>query len=269
MDAPEHVVVGLDGSESAEAALRWIAARLPESGSIDVVQARSEPDEPDVVPADVKVAATVHSVRSPADALIGAAKESGAGLIVVGKHGSGRHKSLGSVTRHLLTESPVPVLVVDGTELRGDADSPPVVACIDHGEPAEAVAKWAAAYAAARGLPLVLLHSVAYRPVFPDDSPTEMLGSYLGPEVATEWAAAELLTIAQELRDRYPALELSTHVDHGSPIRAIRHAGEGAEIVVLGKRHGESFMSTVASPRLRRLVARSAFPTVVVPTCSA
>ena len=47
-----------------------------------------------------------------------------------------------------------------------------------------------------------------------------------------------------------------------------RGIGGHAELIVLGKRSKEEFLHTIGTPRLRRLVARSRFPTAVVPTAS-
>ena len=260
MSVFSKLVVGLDGSAAAEHALRWAANRLREHGELHVVHSGAPAP---TVPEDVEVT-TIHSRdMAPADALIGAARELDADAIVVGPHGSGLGIGLGSVTKHLLRESPVPVIIIDGFEPPRSAKAP-VVACVGYGDPAQAAAAWAAAYAAEHDLPLVLLHSVAYRPVFPVDSASDALASYLGQGVSTEWAMDELKKIGEALHEKHPDLAISAHVDHRSVIKAVK-AANLAELVVLGKRSDEEFLHVIGTPRLRRLVARMAFPTVVVP----
>ena len=262
MVAFSRVVVGLDGSEAAYHALRWISSRIEPSG-LNIVHAGGV--DP-AIPADIKF----HSIHSddlpPAELLISSAVEMGADAIVIGPHGSGLGRGFGRVARHLLNKAPVPVIVVGEPEPPRSLDlAPPVVACVGYGEPAIAAAEWAAGYAHTQKLPLVLLHAVAYRPVFPFDSASDVLASYLGTGVSVAWARDELIDIAKEIAAKYPDLEISTHVDSTSVIRSVRNAGETAEIVVLGKRNDDEFLHTIGTPRLRRLVARATFPTAIVP----
>lgn len=264
MVAFSNVVVGLDGSAPAQHALRWIASRVDPAG-LDVVHAG---DADPAVPGDIEI----HSIRSddiaPADLLMASADQCQADAIVIGPHGSGLGRGLGRVARHLLSQATVPVIVVGEAEPPRSPDlSPPVVACVGYGEPALAAAEWAAAYAEKRQLPLVLLHVVAYRPIFPLDAASDVLASYLGRGVSAAWAQDDLQKLAAELAASHPTIDISTHVDSTSVIHAVRQAGETAELVVLGKRANDEFLHTIGTPRLRRLVARANFPTVVVP-CS-
>lgn len=264
MSAFAHVVVGLDGSDTAINALRWAAERVPTPSAIELVHAGApDPNIPDDL-----AAYSLHNVdAAPAHALMRTAKELNADAIVIGPHGSGFGHGLGSVAKQLLQEASLPVIVIDGREPpRSLGLTPPVVACVGYGDPADAASAWAADFALERSLPLVLLHSVAYRPIFPIDSASDVLASYLGSGVSAGWARDELETIAAELKSTRPDLVVTTHVDSTSVIKAVHRAGETAELVVLGKRGDEEFLHTIGTPRLRRLVARSRFPTAVVPT---
>jgi nucleotide-binding universal stress UspA family protein len=266
MSAFARVVVGLDGSETAVNALRWAAERVPTASAIEVVHAGAlDP----IIPDDIEVH-SLHSVDAPpARALMKAAEELNADAIVIGPHGNGFGHGLGSVAKRLLHEARLPVIVIDGREPpRSLGLTPPVVACVGYGDPADAASAWAADFAHERSLPLVLLHSVAYRPIFPIDSASDVLASYLGAGVSADWARDELNAMAVELKSTRPDLDVTTHVHSTSVIEAVRRAGETAEVVVLGKRSDEEFLHTIGTPRLRRLVARSRFPTAVVPTTS-
>jgi nucleotide-binding universal stress UspA family protein len=267
MPAFTRAVVGLDGSETAIHALRWTIERVSDPEQVHAVHAGTADPE---LPADVTIGAMHTRDTFAVEALIETALEVDADVIVVGPHGSGIGRGLGSVAKQLLREAPLPVVLIDELEPpRKLGLRPPVVACVGYGDPASTASNWAADYAEAMDLPLVLLHSVAYRPVFPIDSPADMLASYLGSDVSVQWATEELESMARELRSARPDLEISTHVESTSLVRSVREAGETAEIVVLGKRSDEEFLHTIGTPRLRRLVARAHFPTAVVPAATA
>jgi len=263
MSVFSNLVVGLDGSLTAEHALRWAADRVVAPADIHVVHSGGATPN---VPADVAVSTIQSRDVSPADALVDTADEVRADAIVIGPHGSGAGSGVGSVAKNVLRAASIPVLVVDGLEPpRSATVKPPVVACVGYGEPAQAAAAWAAQYASDHELPLVLLHAVAYRPVFPLDSGTDALASYFGEAVTASWAMDELKKTAAALREEHPDLVITAHVDKRSVLKAVRAAGELAELVVLGKRSDEEFLHTIGTPRLRRLVARTPFPTAVVP----
>ncbi len=264
MSAFAHVVVGFDGSKSAQNALLWAADRTRDPASIEVVSVG--PPHPDL-PEGTDVQSVHRREGSPAAALMAVADERGADAIVIGPHGSGLGRGLGAVAKELLRAARVPVIVVEDAEPpRSIGSAPPVVACVGYGAAATSASQWAADFAIERSLPLVLLHSVAYRPIFPVASASDVLASYLGTGVSVSWARDELAAMAAELKESRPDLSVSTHVDCTSVIKAVRNAGETAELVVLGKRGDEEFMHKIGTPRLRRLVARSRFPTAVVPT---
>lgn len=267
MSAFKHVIVGLDGSATALHALRWAVDRVADPAAIEVVHAGA-PDP--LIPDDIDVGSVHSRDMPPAQALMSAATEMNADAIVVGPHGSGFGRGLGTVTKQLLRHSPVPLVIIDGPEPpRSDGRRPPVVACVGYGEPAAAAADWAADYALEKNLPLVLLHSVAYRPIFAVDSASDVLASYLGAGVSAEWAHQDLCKLADDLVISRPELAVTTHVDSASVINAVRSAGETAELVVLGKRSDEEFLHVIGTPRLRRLIARTHFPTAIVPAAAA
>lgn len=258
-----EVVVGLDGSDSALHALRWVAERIPPAG-LHVVHAGA-PDP--MIPVDLSVGSVHSRDQAPGLALLAVASELDVDAVVIGPHGSGlvgrMGRGLGSVARELLSEATIPVLVIDGAENPRPLDGP-VVACVGYGEPADTAATWAADYAVRRELPLVLLHSVAYRPLLGVDAPSEVLASYLGTGVSLEWAREELDEMASRLRTSHPTISISTHVEGTSVLKAVTRAGENSELVVLGKRSDDEFLSVIGTPRLRKLVARTRFPTAVI-----
>lgn len=286
------VVVGTDGSDSALSALGWAVTHFGDA-ELHVVYAHHDRDDPNRTdrgeggaPQSTNIEwqlagewtepvrqagseATRHlGDGDPAAELIRVAEEVGADTIVIGAHGSGDKPShyLGSITRRLLHDSSIPVIVVS----RHASDQPKVgrvIACVGYGDTAARAAEWGAAYADDRGLPLTLLHVISHRPLFPLDSPVDMVGSYLGSDISGDWAQSELDTLRDELVLRHPDLDITTVVEHGSAVESVLDASAPADLVVVGKRHEGIVSRHLIGPRLQRLVARGVSPTAVVPSC--
>jgi nucleotide-binding universal stress UspA family protein len=137
----ERIVAGVDGSETSDRALRWaLDDALARSGIVAAVHAWHVPFSMSLTAGtrehsvfedaaghllDQVVDATAAEYRdvpvervlvraSPADALLGAARD--AALVVVGGRGVGGFRGLllGSVSQHLAHHAPCPVVVVRG-----------------------------------------------------------------------------------------------------------------------------------------------------------
>jgi nucleotide-binding universal stress UspA family protein len=142
LTAPREIVVGYDGSEHADEALRRACAVADERSHVTVVTAYRVPPEirhyeffedllavfresaedllrsaREAVPADGPVEIDFVAVEgSAAEALASCAAKRGADLIVVGSHGVGRLRAaLGGVTSKVLHDAACPVLVVPTT----------------------------------------------------------------------------------------------------------------------------------------------------------
>jgi nucleotide-binding universal stress UspA family protein len=138
----ERIVAGVDGSETSDRALRWaLDDALARRGIVAAVHAWHVPFSMSLTAGtrelsvfedaagnllDQVVDATAAEYRdvpvervlvraSPADALLGAARD--AALVVVGGRGVGGFRGLllGSVSQHLAHHAPCPVVVVRGT----------------------------------------------------------------------------------------------------------------------------------------------------------
>jgi nucleotide-binding universal stress UspA family protein len=141
---PRDVLIGYDGSDNAKLALRqaieiaqsanarltvmsivpdvaatvqgaWLAGANPQQLEQDMTEQVTASLEEAIalVPEDVPVTKLLgHGHAGPA--LIGAIEEQGCDLVVVGTRGRGAVRSLflGSVTEHLVSRSPVPIVVV-------------------------------------------------------------------------------------------------------------------------------------------------------------
>ena len=110
------VLVGLDGSAGAEAALKAAKSLFP-SRQIEpaaVTSGDDEADTPQGATAELRPVGVMQSARAVGDALSGHAREQNSGLIVVGSRGRSARKELllGSVAMAVLHHAHRPVLVV-------------------------------------------------------------------------------------------------------------------------------------------------------------
>ncbi|MEL7157009.1 MAG: universal stress protein [Actinomycetota bacterium] len=277
----DRVVVGVDGSTTADEALRWAAQRITPDGELHVVHVADDgasersPDWIDRAAHDAEWPGRIVVTNldgDPAPALIDEAARVDAELIVVGAHGSGRARRwapfIGRVTGHLLHHSPRPVVVHHGSATPiGGA----VIAGVGYGRSADAVTAWAARYAQSAGCPLELHHAVSHRPLFPVDAPTDMIGSYLGAGLDREWAVEDLQDLADDLAAQRPGLSVTATVTAGSAVRTVIAAAEAgqrrAELVVVGRPPGPAARRLPISGRTRQIIAGAPCPTVVVPVC--
>ena len=224
---------------------------------------------------DVGVSVQTHFIDDdPADGIIAMIETANADTIVIGPHGNGRGPALGlgSVTRRLLHASPVPVVIVgdadDDSESTASANAPFVLACVGYGSASANAADWAAQYASERGLPLVILHVVSYRPIFPFAPPTDMLAYYLGGDVSEAWAQDDLDDIREHIGAAHPDLQITTEVGHGSAAKGIAKISAGAELVVIGRLQHAGLASCVISTRTKAIITGVSAPVAVIPLCS-
>lgn len=251
----ETVVVGADGSAAAAEALKWARSVVPDEQSIHTV--RAEADDGD-----------------PAEFLLRAAASVNADAIVIGRHVS--HWPLGSiggVTRRLLQKATIPVIIArpdDRARRRIHGRSRlPIVACVGYGPPAETAAIWAAALADEVGEDLTLLHVVGHRPIYPADSPSDTLGSYLGPDVLMQWVGQDLDHLRSEVIAAHPDVSVDTTVEVGPVARSLVAAGRAASTLVVGRRTGCGVFRGFLSPRIQQVIARASSTIAVIPTWTA
>jgi nucleotide-binding universal stress UspA family protein len=131
---------------------------------------------------------------------------------------------------HVASHAHCPVIVV---QAQGVGDGPVVVG-VDGSADSEELVGWAIDHASRHGLALEVVHSYAI-PVYPGVVP------YVPPvEITTATAGFEERLTSEVLagwRDRYPDVEITTHVAHGRPGPALVEATERASLTVVGS-HG-------------------------------
>lgn len=176
---------------------------------------------------------TVDSRPLPGDprpALIEAAAE--AELLVVGNHGLGGFRGLllGSVAQGVAAHAPCDVVVVRETSAppRGE-----VIVGLDGSPSDEEVLRFAFTEASLRGVGLRAIH--AWKPFDlgggfapgSDDLDGEQRERRLISEVLAGWG------------ERHPDVKVIEEVVRGHPVEVLRHASDGADLVVVGSRgHG-------------------------------
>lgn len=258
------VVVGVDGSESALHAVRWAAeeasrrnaplrlvhvsflapvrhprqiAPPPDYSAALLEQGRHWLDEAlEAARRTVPGVEVVTDLRAGivADTLIG--ESSSAQLLVLGSRGLGGFSSLliGSVAIALSAHGHCPIVVIrSSTTDSAPVDSGPVVVGVDGSELSDAALTFAFEAAAARAVPLVVLHTWL---------DVNMAGSWTALPWTIDWnwvQTEEEKSLAEHIagwRDKYPNVEVRPTVVRDRPDRALLEHGAGAQLIVVGCR---------------------------------
>jgi nucleotide-binding universal stress UspA family protein len=282
------VVVGVDGSESALAAVRWAAdearrRRLPlrivhaheipvgyPRGFVDAhalsealaAQAKEWLDQARRTAEEAVPGLAVEVVEVTAGAVTTLLAESThAGLLVLGTRGLGGFSGLliGSTAVELAAHARCPVVVVRGT---GVANGPVVVGVV--GTPvAEEAIEFAFAAAQARGTDLVAVHTW-----------TDLVleAAFSGGAAALDFAP--LAREAEEALDErlagwpeaYPDVTVRREVSRERAAHALLRHAEGAQLVVVGSRGRGGFSGLLLGSTSQQLLHHAPCPVAVVPT---
>lgn len=284
------IVVGVDGSEHSEVALRW-AAREAELHGAELVAVlvwdlfnQRHPDgsrtfDPDYdeTKADAALLAAVEAALGaeaaagvtrrpvcdvPAPGLLDVGKD--ADLLVVGARGLGGFKGLllGSVSQQVLHHAAVPVAVVRSYD-RDATDGERVVVGVDGSDPSRAALGWALTEARLRSATLEAVHAwevpVIFGPVgvgFPYET---------GP---IERAAHELIDqeVDKALADTGTAgVTVERTVSANGPTTALLDAAENADLVVVGRRGVGGFQRLLLGSVSDHVARHAPCPVVVMP----
>ncbi|WP_042431541.1 universal stress protein [Streptacidiphilus anmyonensis] len=278
------VIVGVDPSSGAKAALDW-AAREAQLRGAPLLIAHSwghlDYELPEAVTrtigdsafrtaatflegtaAGVRAAApelkldTVLLSEAPTEGLIGLAER--AALLVVGRRGRGDLLAplLGSVSHRLVAHAPVPVVVVPSTStMTAPADGPVVVGVARE---APAPIGFAFTEAESRGTPLVAVRSWTL------PSPYIVASAEAAAQLDAD-EGAELDSLLADARIMRPAVPVTTRVTSGAPDQVLLEAAEGAAVIVLGRhrRHHRTGLLLGSVPQ--RVLHRAEVPVAVVP----
>jgi nucleotide-binding universal stress UspA family protein len=279
----QRIVVGVDGSSGAAAAARWAAAEAARRGAgirlvaavewlegplvgLPVSEQRGadtllEMADKSLEEAAVAVSGVAPELRPERQADVGypvamlAVESRQAGLLVIGAGGHGRLASLvaGSVAVEVATQSACPVVVVRGEQHGSTA---PVVVGVDVSPVGEAAIAFAFEAAAARGVPVIAVHTSGAPP---RDVRTV-------PRWSESIADAER-DLAEALAgwcDKYPDVQVRRVVSKGHPARRLLELSEEAQLLVVGSRGHSELVGLVLGSVSHAMVHRAACPVVVV-----
>jgi nucleotide-binding universal stress UspA family protein len=269
------VVVGYDGSEQSEAAVRWAAeaARLrgvpltvahawetfsavgPRAIPVDDLRTGAEliaQEGARYAREETEDVRAVLGRGGPTTALLEAAAD--AELIVVGSRGRGGFSGmvLGSTGVELASHAPCPVVVV-----RQCASEGPVVVGVDGSAPSLEALGLAFAEARLRGAEVL---AVAAWPADADPGPVPLLDA----DGLREFAAERLARLVAPWREKYPDVPARTEVVTGPPRQVLLEAAAGARLVVAGSRGLGGFRGLMLGSVSHALLYYAPCPVAVV-----
>jgi nucleotide-binding universal stress UspA family protein len=291
------VVVGVDGSVGARAAVDWAAQeasrrhaplRLIHGFDLEpagyITAGRPTPEASLSAPlhaarrmlADTAsdyrqqypdlCVSTVFSVASPAWLLIEQSKA--ASMVVVGVRGRGGFAGLlaGSVGTLLAAHAYGPVVVVRGDPADETAVGRPVVVGVDGSAEAAAALAFAIEEAAERGTCLVVVH---VWPALPMSAPGQIAPWHYDRAAAARTAERLMLDQLAGWPQKYPDVNVAPRMVHGfDPGRALIAASQRASLMVVGSRGRGGFAGMPLGSVSRALVHHAACPVAVVrPEC--
>jgi nucleotide-binding universal stress UspA family protein len=270
----DRIVVGLDGSPGAEAAVDWavrlrgaLGAEVVAVHAVGLLEAGHERDRP----AGADVADRVEIVDGPAvDVLLRAAEREQAALVVVGTRALDDHpeRALGSTSLRVLQGARVPTLVVPASAPTGTA-APRlrhVLVGIDRSPASLAALEVAAELAGLLGGSLSVVEAFPLEPPFPLGSSAAGSGGEQEHELRRTAAAVEELV--RTIRDRGIAVQVV--VRSGEPAATLVQVADdvGADLVVVGSRGGGDPADPLLGSVARAVAAHGRRPTLVVPAAA-
>ena len=288
-----RVVVGIDGSPAAQAALVWaVDAAQRRAAPLHVVHAYLWPIyPPPLVPGSEYVAAgeagervaqdtldqaleavaaqtagldvTSEIARGPsAEVLLKAAAQDTA-LLVVGSRGRGGFRSLllGSTSMEVAAKSPCPVAVVRHGEMPSQRHGRIVVG-VDGSELSKDAVAFAMIEASRRGAALEAITAWNRVEALP---PGLIAAGVVESMPTTEEIALALSETLAGWRERCPDVKVVQRVVVGHPGHVLSEASKYADLIVVGTRGHGAATSMLIGSTSRNLLHHAVCPVVVVP----
>jgi nucleotide-binding universal stress UspA family protein len=291
--AIRRVVVGVDGSPAANAALTWAVDAAHRRGvPLHVVHAYLWPVyPPPLVPGSEYVAAgeagerlarqvldaaleavrvqttdlavTGEIVKGPSAEVLLKAATDGAALLVVGSRGRGGFRSLllGSTSTEVAAKAHCPVAVVRRGETPSDGHSRVIVG-VDGSELSEAAVAFAMAEASMRNAAVEAITAWNRVEALP---PGLIASGVVEAMPTTEEIALALSESLAGWRERFPDVPVTQRVVVGHPAHVLSEASKYADLVVVGTRGHGAAASMLIGSTSRGLLHHAQCPVVVVP----
>ncbi|WP_020109147.1 universal stress protein [Nocardia sp. 348MFTsu5.1] len=288
------IVVGVDGSETALAAVRWAAREAILRGArlkilccvdYDMITLSDYPIPEDYIHL-LRERATKDLAEASAQALavvVGAGSDIGietkmllcepraglqtlsesAQLLVLGAHGATRRVSglLGSVADALSTRASCPIAVVrEQPEAILDARPNTVVVGIDGSPCSRQAVEVAYEEASIRNAKLIAIHAWHLRKVHSVFKTDHTKLAWEEARTAEEAVLAE--TLAGH-REQYPDLEVSQQILNCDPVAALRDAAGNAGLLVVGSRGRRGFTAGLLGSTSRALLHSATCPVLI------
>ncbi|WP_168581746.1 universal stress protein [Gephyromycinifex aptenodytis] len=289
---PGAVVVGVDGSEPAEAALAWaiaeakrieaplhlvsarevFAAATPLDGTLvwsEAAMAEAGDDTDRVLAAavaqaraaDPELAVSASSPWGGAARILVEASEV-ARLIVVGHRGRGRLTSavLGTVSIQTASHARCPVVVLRPGQAPHPAQAPGVVVGVDGSRDSVRAARFAFEAAAPDGK-ITVIHAWWLEVID---------GVVVTTPESPEWAAvterhrARAEKAIAGLREQYPHVEVEVRIERAAATEALLSAAENADLLVVGSRGRGGFAGLLLGSVSQHMLVQSPCPVAVV-----
>ncbi|WP_083933631.1 universal stress protein [Kribbella catacumbae] len=283
------VLVGVDGSVSAQGALAWAAAEASSrrcplriihtlnspmiGNALDMIFAGDLNDGLQSAAEWVLAEAEAHArhvapgIRVSGELFAGGAaptllsQAQGAALVVVGSRGLGGFRGLlvGSVSAAVATHAPCPVIVVrphrDGTAFP-TVPSGRVVVGVDGSEVSTAAIRFAFQEAARRRVGVTAVHAAM---------PTRQHPALVVPAEIVEQIEHQLFTEAMDSRRAlFPGIDLEAKLVHSHPAQALIDESDGAELVVVGSHGRGGFAGMLLGSVSQAVLQHAACPVAVV-----
>jgi nucleotide-binding universal stress UspA family protein len=286
------VVVGVDGSKSAVAAVRWAATiavrdrlslRLVHTYDmpIGLQTGAAEKDEPilDTLRdqgrrwlAEAREAAAEADPDLPTETVLEAIhtvpallhESETASMVVLGTRELGALRGLlvGCTSVAVAAQAHCPVVIVRGRDPdMPPRDTGPVVVGVDGTEVSEAAIAFAFAEASAREAELVALHTWTESLV---DLALAGNNAVIDLKVLEQEAGEALAERLAGWQEKYPDVHIQRDIIHDRPNRALRRCSSTAQLVVVGRRGRSSFPSLLLGSTSQHLLHHAWCPVAVV-----
>ncbi|AII08926.1 nucleotide-binding universal stress UspA family protein [Rhodococcus wratislaviensis] len=292
MTGIKPIVVGVDGSESASAAVAWAAraaaalslplhivtvVHIPAFYYTEPYLAESFKEELEDTAKSRLGSARVHAKQTVDEALdITTEQHEGkvsqtlielsanAHMVVLGSRGHGEFTGLlvGSTTSAVAAHGHCPLVVVRGRTMDGQPPTEgPIVVGVDGSESSKAAVEVAFEQAAARGASLVAVN------VWSDVSVQPSLGASPEDPLWSSIQTGEEVVLSERLagyQERYPDVTVERVVARDRPVRVLSEFAEKAQLIVVGSRGRGGFKGMLLGSTSNALLHTADCPVMIV-----